>query len=65
MYRFVITGPVVHYFYQYLEELLPKGTSYGKAKKLALDRLVFSPIFYVLFFYFITILEVGKAQGLN
>ncbi|XP_031557667.1 peroxisomal membrane protein 2-like [Actinia tenebrosa] len=59
-FGFAVTGPLVHYFYQFLEEYLPKGTSHAQAKKLALDRLVFSPIFYVLFFYIISLLE-GKS----
>ncbi|XP_020894676.1 peroxisomal membrane protein 2 [Exaiptasia diaphana] len=62
-FGFAITGPFVHYFYQALEHFIPKGTSHATIKKLALDRIIFSPIFYALFFYVITLLEGQSSKA--
>lgn len=60
-YGFFISGPLIHYFYEYLEKFLPKSTSYGKAKRLLVDRGVMSPLLLFIFFYVVAIME-GKSH---
>ncbi|EDO32785.1 predicted protein [Nematostella vectensis] len=60
-FGFLVTGPLVHYFYNYLEQFVPRGVPFSKAKKLFIDRLIFSPPFYLLFFYIVAIFE-GKSN---
>lgn len=56
--RFCVTGPLIHYFYEALDKIIPRQVSYSKAKRLLVDRGLFSPLFLLLFFYVVAILEV-------
>ncbi|MBN3288247.1 PXMP2 protein, partial [Polyodon spathula] len=55
-----VTGPVSHYFYQYLELLVHSSASHCVLKRLLLDRLIFSPAFLLVFFLAMNFLE-GKS----
>lgn len=57
--RFCATGPLIHYFYEALDKLVPRQVSYAKAKRLFVDRGIFSPVFLLVFFYVVAILEVS------
>lgn len=57
--RFLFTGPLSHYFYLYLEQLIPSNVPFAMVKRLLLDRLVVAPPFLLLFFFVMNLLEVG------
>ena len=63
LYRFCVTGPLIHYFYELLDKIVPRQVSYSKAKRLLIDRGVFSPLFLLVFFYIVAVLEVSKING--
>lgn len=59
-YGFFITGPVLHYWYTYLEKLCQKNGIESAAKiafKLLMDRAVFGPPFVLLTVSFIQLLQ--------
>ncbi|CAM4659906.1 unnamed protein product, partial [Caretta caretta] len=56
---FLFTGPLSHYFYLYLEQLIPSNVPFAMVKRLLLDRLVVAPPFLLLFFFVMNLLE-GK-----
>ncbi|XP_041079062.1 peroxisomal membrane protein 2-like [Polyodon spathula] len=60
VYGLCVTGPVSHYFYQYLELLVHSSASHCVLKRLLLDRLIFSPAFLLVFFLAMNFLE-GKS----
>lgn len=60
-FGFCVTGPLIHYFYEALDKIIPRQVSYSKAKRLLIDRGLFSPLFLLVFFYVVAILE-GKSQ---
>ena len=60
--RFCISGPLIHYFYDYLDKFVPKTASYSKAKRLLIDRGVMSPMLLFVFFYVVAILEVSVGD---
>ncbi|XP_061458550.1 peroxisomal membrane protein 2 [Rhineura floridana] len=59
IYGLFITGPLSHYFYLYLEQLIPSDVPFSIVKRLLLDRLVVAPAFLALFFFVMNLLE-GK-----
>ncbi|XP_062999821.1 peroxisomal membrane protein 2 [Elgaria multicarinata webbii] len=59
IYGLVFTGPLSHYFYLYLEQLIPSDVPLAVVKRLLLDRLVVAPAFLALFFFIMNLLE-GK-----
>lgn len=59
------TGPLSHYFYLYLDKLIPSNVPYSQIKRLLLDRLMFAPAFLALFFTVITLLEGKKLKALK
>uniref|UniRef100_A0A8C0H1R3 Peroxisomal membrane protein 2 n=1 Tax=Chelonoidis abingdonii TaxID=106734 RepID=A0A8C0H1R3_CHEAB len=59
IYGFLFTGPLSHYFYLYLEQLIPSNVPFAMVKRLLLDRLVVAPPFLLLFFFIMNLLE-GK-----
>ncbi|CAM5100045.1 unnamed protein product [Eretmochelys imbricata] len=59
IYGFLFTGPLSHYFYLYLEQLIPSNVPFAMVKRLLLDRLVVAPPFLLLFFFVMNLLE-GK-----
>ncbi|XP_067910940.1 peroxisomal membrane protein 2 [Heterodontus francisci] len=59
VFGLVFTGPLSHYFYQYLDKLIPSNVPYSQIKRILLDRLMFAPAFLALFFVVINLLE-GK-----
>ncbi|XP_039213286.1 peroxisomal membrane protein 2 isoform X1 [Crotalus tigris] len=58
-YGFLFTGPLSHYFYLYLEQLIPSEAPFALVKRLLVDRLIVSPAFLALFFLVMNFLE-GK-----
>ena len=64
LHRFCVTGPLIHYFYEALDKIIPRQVSYSKAKRLLIDRGLFSPLFLLVFFYVVAILEVSLLSSL-
>lgn len=61
--RFFLSGPLIHYFYEFLDKFIPKTASYSKAKRLLIDRGVMSPALLLVFFYVVAILEVSGSAN--
>lgn len=55
-------GPVQHFFYKYMDLILPKRTLKSVAKKIFLDQLIASPGAICMFFYGLGLLEDGNFQ---
>ncbi|KAF7239851.1 Peroxisomal membrane protein 2 [Varanus komodoensis] len=62
IYGFLFTGPLSHYFYLYLEQLIPSDVPFAVVRRLLLDRLVVAPAFLALFFFVMNLLE-GKGAS--
>ncbi|CAL4129298.1 unnamed protein product, partial [Meganyctiphanes norvegica] len=61
LYGFVITGPLTHNFYKYLDRLVPPGPSVAVLKRMLIDRLLFAPFFLLVTLYVLARLE-GKSH---
>ncbi|XP_001509760.1 peroxisomal membrane protein 2 [Ornithorhynchus anatinus] len=57
IYGFLFTGPLSHFFYWYMEQLIPPAVPFAVVRRLLLDRLVFAPVFLLLFFFVMNLLE--------
>ncbi|GCB61334.1 hypothetical protein scyTo_0014319, partial [Scyliorhinus torazame] len=64
-FRLVFTGPLSHYFYHYLDKLIPSNVPYSQIKRLLLDRLMFAPAFLALFFVVVSLLEGKNLKSLK
>lgn len=58
-YGFFFTGPLSHFFYLFMDCWIPPEVPRAGLKRLLLDRLVFAPVFLLLFFFVMNFLE-GK-----
>ena len=58
LFRLVFSGPLFHHFYLQLNKAFPPKSQQAVVKKIFVDRVVFGPPFFVLFFYVIALLEV-------
>lgn len=57
----VVTGPVTHYIYQFLEGIVgSKQSGVSSLKKAILERLMFAPPYLLALFYFVARMEVSK-----
>ncbi|XP_013409105.1 peroxisomal membrane protein 2 [Lingula anatina] len=63
IFGFVITGPLTHNFYSWLDTAVPKTASYAGLKRIVIDRFVFAPPFLLLFFYIVAILEGQSSDA--
>jgi len=54
----VVTGPVTHYLYQFLEAVVPQRSQLSSLRKVILERLLFAPPYLLALFYTVAILEV-------
>ena len=57
----VAGGPPHHYWYRFLDRILPAKTRETVLKKILADQLVAAPAFAFIFFYGMGILQ-GKAM---
>ncbi|XP_073916991.1 peroxisomal membrane protein 2 isoform X2 [Castor canadensis] len=60
--RFLVTGPLSHYFYLFMEHWIPPEVPLARVKRLLLDRFVFAPAFLLLFFLIMNLLEGKDAN---
>ncbi|KAM8961172.1 peroxisomal membrane protein 2 [Pelodytes ibericus] len=64
-YGFLFTGPLSHYFYMFLEQLIPSSSPLAGLRRLLLDRLIVAPVFLLLFFFVMNVLEGKDLATLN
>lgn len=57
-FGFLIHGPTGHYFYSFLDRLIVGATPIKVATKVAIDQILWAPVFTALFFSFL-----GFAEG--
>ncbi|XP_069475426.1 peroxisomal membrane protein 2 isoform X2 [Ambystoma mexicanum] len=65
IYGFFFTGPLSHYFYLYMEHLIPPTVPFAVLQRLLLDRLIFAPAFLLLFFFVMNLLEGKSLSALS
>ncbi|CAH2294922.1 peroxisomal membrane 2 [Pelobates cultripes] len=65
VYGFLFTGPLSHYFYLFLEQMIPSSAPLAGIRRLLLDRLIIAPAFLLLFFCVMNILEGKDLATLN
>ena len=58
----VVTGPVTHYLYQFLEAIVPRKSNLASLRKVILERLLFAPPYLLALFYTVARLE-GKSHS--
>lgn len=58
-------GPLQHWFYLYLDKILPKKTVGSVLKKILLDQFVMSPVCIVSLFYIVGLMEHKSVQDCN
>lgn len=59
-FSFVVSGPLIHYFYIWMDKLIPKkkeSATFDGIKRVIFDRFIFAPPFILLFLYAVTMLE--------
>ena len=61
----VVTGPVTHYIYQFLEGVVSKQSNFSSLKKAILDRLMFAPPYLLALFYFVARMEVSMWYAVS
>ncbi|XP_064110616.1 peroxisomal membrane protein 2-like [Macrobrachium nipponense] len=61
VFGFVVTGPLAHYFYKFLEKVVPPTSKGASLKRLLLDRLGFAPLLLLLSLYVLSRME-GKSH---
>ncbi|KAJ9595985.1 hypothetical protein L9F63_012806, partial [Diploptera punctata] len=61
LFGLLFGGSLPHYFYRVLDQYIPDDIAFASFKHLALERLVFMPLFQVLALYMLSRLE-GKSQ---
>lgn len=58
----VVTGPVTHYLYQFLEAVVPRKSKFSSIRKVILERLLFAPPYLLALFYTVARME-GKSHS--
>lgn len=64
-YGLFFTGPLSHYFYLFLENVIPSSTPMAGLRRLLLERLIVAPAFLFLFFIVMNFLEGKDLNSLN
>lgn len=57
-----LCGPLNHYFYKWMDKVLPKADFATATKKILLDQILMSPVCCVLFFYSAGLLEKQTVE---
>ncbi|CAH1991639.1 unnamed protein product [Acanthoscelides obtectus] len=63
IYGLVVGGTIPHYFYNFLDWAVPEDASFPIAKKLLLERLVYSPLYQAFTLYALARLEGKDHDG--
>jgi hypothetical protein len=61
---FALVGPVLHYWYGFLARKFAKDTLLNVLKRLALDQLVFTPVFITVFMSSVLALD-GRPENVR
>ncbi|KAG8302909.1 mpv17-like protein 2 isoform X1 [Homalodisca vitripennis] len=56
-------GSAQHFFYRYIDQILPKRTFQSVCRKIFLDQIIASPCAIFIFFYGLGLLEDGNFAG--
>ncbi|NP_001006885.1 peroxisomal membrane protein 2 [Xenopus tropicalis] len=65
VYGLLFTGPLSHYFYLLLEQLVPSSAPLAGLQRLLIERLIIAPAFLLLFFLVMNLLEGKNFTKLN
>lgn len=65
IYGFLFTGPLSHYIYLFMEQIIPSSSPLAGLRRLLLDRLIIAPVFLLLFFCVMNVLEGKDLASLN
>ncbi|XP_076472951.1 peroxisomal membrane protein 2-like [Babylonia areolata] len=60
-FGFVMSGPLFHHLYAFLEKYLPAGSPSSSLRRLLFDRLIFTPPYLAIFLYWLARVE-GQGQ---
>nr|CAH7738295.1 unnamed protein product [Callosobruchus chinensis] len=63
IYGLAVGGTIPHYFYSFLDWAVPEDAAFGIAKKLLLERLVYSPLYQGFTLYVLARLEGKDHNG--
>uniref|UniRef100_A0A1B6MRF2 Mpv17-like protein 2 n=1 Tax=Graphocephala atropunctata TaxID=36148 RepID=A0A1B6MRF2_9HEMI len=58
----LVLGSAQHFFYGYIDKILPKRTVQSVCQKIFLDQIIASPVAIFLFFYGLGLLENGNFE---
>lgn len=61
-FGFLFHGPTGHYFYNFLDRLIPGKTALNVASKVAIDQVLWAPVFTACFFIYLGIAERKSQQ---
>jgi len=54
---FILVGPAMHHYYKLLEEVVPHYARRCTAKRMLIDRLMYTPAFLFVYLFFLCTLE--------
>jgi protein Mpv17 len=61
-FGFLVHGPTGHFFYGFLDKMIPGTAARTVATKVAIDQLAWNPCFGIMFFTYLGLAE-GKSFG--
>jgi len=59
-FGFLVHGTTCHFFYNYLDQIVPGTDAKPVATKVAIEQIVWNPIFGCLFFAYLTLYDGGS-----
>lgn len=64
-FGFLVHGPTGHYFYGFLDGKMPGTSAATVASKVAIDQLIWNPIFGTMFFGWLGLMEGQDLEGIK
>ncbi|RDD41006.1 Peroxisomal membrane protein 2 [Trichoplax sp. H2] len=61
-FNLIVTGPLSHFYYQWLEKLVPSKVPFAPAVRVLVDRLIFAPPFLFLVFYLVALFQGHSSE---
>ncbi|GAB6030169.1 peroxisomal membrane protein 2 [Chamberlinius hualienensis] len=46
-----VTGPLAHYFYKYLDTVIPSNGRWSSIKRIIVERIIFGPVYLMIVLY--------------
>jgi protein Mpv17 len=65
LFGLLVHGPTGHYFYGFLDGKLPGTDAATVAGKVAIDQLLWNPIFGTMFFTYLGVAEGQNLEGIK